>query len=316
MPWAYLVVDEAHRLKNAAGKARSIVDALRYEHLTLLTGTPVQNSTAELFSLLSLLAPRKFADADAFEAKYGSGPMGGQRAAELQGLLAPYMLRRLKEHVIKDEMPPKEETVVPIELSPPQRAAYRQLLLKHGAALLHSGGGASASAAAANPKGDTSMQTILLQLRKLCNHPHLLQKGPWPLPPLENAGLVAASLERLVDASGKMQLLHKLLPRLRAEGRKVLVFSQMGRMLDLLQVRGHARRARTMRMRRVHPPEPCMLERCRRTTSTWRATPTSASTAPSHRRSGRPPSTASRRAAPPPPSSSSSRPRRAASAST
>ena len=241
-----------HRLKNAQCRARAAVDGLRYAQLALLTGTPVQNSPAELFSLLNLLAPRTFADADAFEAKYVTGTVqaeppppaplakaaakGKGKGAEkdapdaalavaetpqaaLQRAIAPYLLRRLKSAVLGDEMPPKRETVVPIELTMRQKATYRALLERNVAALTSTSGGSRA--------GEPSLSNVFGQLRKLCNHPSLLEKADAKLPPLGDKSAVAAALDALVGASGKMQLLHKLVTRLREEGRKVLIFSQV-----------------------------------------------------------------------------------------
>ena len=71
MPWQYLIVDEAHRLKNVESRLRVAVQGLDAQQMALLTGTPVQNSTAELFSLLNLLDPARFGDADDFEERYG-----------------------------------------------------------------------------------------------------------------------------------------------------------------------------------------------------------------------------------------------------
>ena len=118
--------------------------------------------------------------------------------AALQRAIAPYILRRLKSAVLGDEMPPKRETVVPIELTMRQKATYRALLERNVAALTST-----------------------------CNHPSLLEKADAKLPPLGDKPAVAAALDALVSASGKMQLLHKLVTRLREEGRKVLIFSQV-----------------------------------------------------------------------------------------
>jgi SNF2 family DNA or RNA helicase len=75
--------------------------------------------------------------------------------------------------------------------------------------------------------GEPSLSNVFGQLRKLCNHPSLLEKADAKLPTLGNKAAVAAALDALVGASGKMQLLHKLVTRLREEGRKVLIFSQV-----------------------------------------------------------------------------------------
>ena len=81
----------------------------------------MQNSTAELFSLLNLLDPARFGDAEDFEERYGR-VTGAEQVAELQGLLKPLMLRRLKGDVISaDEIPAKEETIVWVELTSQQK---------------------------------------------------------------------------------------------------------------------------------------------------------------------------------------------------
>ena len=114
--------------------------------VALLTGTPVQNCTAELFSLLNLLDPSKFADADEFAARFGDVTTPEQAASssccvrstlyvchailcaqvsQLQKLLKPVMLRRLKDDVAAGEIPAKEETIIWVELTSRQRKLYR-----------------------------------------------------------------------------------------------------------------------------------------------------------------------------------------------
>ena len=76
---------------------------------------------------------------------------------------------------------------------------------------------------------------MCIKLRQVCNHPRMLDKEDVPLPAADGGPAATRALRQLVDASGKMVLLDKLLPRLRAEGRKLLIFSQFTRMLDLLE---------------------------------------------------------------------------------
>ena len=237
VPWSMLVFDEAHRLKNPESRTRVVVDGLRYEHVALLTGTPVQNCASELYSLLHLLDPRKFHDAEAFELRFGSmAAQDGEASDELQKMLAPYMLRRLKRDVLKDEIPEKKETVLPVELSAKQKQLYRALLSQNASALAKAqqqgegGGGGGGGAPVA-----TSLSNVFVKLRQLCNHPNILEKSDPPMPKLSDAYAVRTTLQRLVGCSGKLQLLSKLLPKLRQEGRKVLIFSQMKRMLDILE---------------------------------------------------------------------------------
>ena len=84
MPWQYLIVDEAHRLKNVESRLRVAVQGLDAQQMALLTGTPVQNSTAELFSLLNLLDPARFGDADDFEERYGDMHSAEQASRRLR----------------------------------------------------------------------------------------------------------------------------------------------------------------------------------------------------------------------------------------
>ena len=165
--------------------------------------------------------------------------------SELQSLLKPIMLRRLKEDVAAGEIPAKvphsprlipairfmissravalaqEETIIWVELTARQRKLYRGVLDKNFSLLA-----AEATASSGKKAAPPSMNNIFMQLRKLCNHPQLLAREDAPMP--ERAGTKAAkeAAAALVSASGKMVLLDKLLPRLRAEKRKVLIFSQ------------------------------------------------------------------------------------------
>lgn len=224
--WQYLIVDEAHRLKNPSSQSRAAIEGLSYQQLALLTGTPIQNSTAELFSLLNLLDPVRFSDLDAFSERFGEMKRAEQ-VEDLRRLLQPMMLRRLKEDVIGSEIPPKEETLIFVELTTAQKELYRAVLDKNLTLLAKSCRGNK-------PNALPSLSNVFMQLRKVCNHPRLLEKEDRPLP---ETGTTAAEAElaALVAGSGKMILLAKLLPRLRSAGRKVLLFSQMTRMLDLIQ---------------------------------------------------------------------------------
>ena len=234
VPWQYVVIDEAQRLKNKEGATRDAVTALRHEQLALLTGTPVQNSVGELYSLLNLLDPRRFADADAFGDKFGHDgePRACSIAAQLEALkstLEPLMLRRTKEEIQKAgdlEIPLKAEVVLWVELTPAQRTEYRRLLEKSYHALT-----ATKSASGAASKGNLGWQ-----LRLLCDHPNLNLRDPRPASlPAPGGPAAEAALASLVDASGKLRLLHKLLGKLRANKQRVLIFSQFKNMLDLIE---------------------------------------------------------------------------------
>jgi superfamily II DNA or RNA helicase len=223
--WKVLIVDEAHRLKNPDSKLFQELNALPRDHCVLLTGTPLQNKTEELWALLHFCDSGHFNDQAGFLEKFGDLKDAGQ-VAMLHQVLKPYILRRVKEDVEKS-LPPKEETIIEVSLTPIQRQFYRAIYEKNTSFLFK---GARASNA-------PSLMNVMMELRKCCNHPYLnrgveariLSEIPAEL-------LTPANIaKQLVDASGKMVLLSKLLPRLHSEGHKVLIFSQMVRCLDLIE---------------------------------------------------------------------------------
>jgi SNF2 family DNA or RNA helicase len=226
MAWEALVLDEGHRLKGGpTSRGFDALAQLDVAHRVLLTGTPVQNNLEELFNLLHFLRPDLFPSFAAFTAEVASraGGEGGKMAA-LIAVAQPHMLRRVKRDVLA-KLPPRREVHVPVELSPLQTEWYRAMLTRNYELLAGTGSGAGAAAARA-----TKLHNMVMQLRKVANHPYLIDGT-------EPAGLTdAAATARLrVAASGKLALLDAMLTQLRARGHRVLVFSQMVRMLDVLE---------------------------------------------------------------------------------
>lgn len=112
----FLVVDEAHRLKNRQSRlAVSLREDFKYGGTLLLTGTPLQNTTEELWTLLNFANPCAFSSLDSFQSKYGD-LKNQEQLASLQKVLQPYLLRRMKEEVEKG-LPPKEETIIEVEMT-------------------------------------------------------------------------------------------------------------------------------------------------------------------------------------------------------
>ena len=106
--WELIVVDEAHKLKNHESKVSSVLrDDYSYRNCLLLTGTPLQNSTSELWTLLHFVDRQRFSDKDAFIKDFGSLTTSDQLES-LHTKIKPYLLRREKEHVERT-VPPKEE---------------------------------------------------------------------------------------------------------------------------------------------------------------------------------------------------------------
>ncbi|KAJ4980389.1 hypothetical protein NE237_031226 [Protea cynaroides] len=186
VPWEVLVVDEGHRLKNSGSKLFSLLNTFSFQHRVLLTGTPLQNNL--------------------------------EKVEELKKLVAPHMLRRLKKDAMQN-IPPKTERMVPVELSSVQAEYYRAMLTKNYQILRNIGKGVA----------QKSMLNIVMQLRKVCNHPYLIP-GTEP-----DSGSVEFLQEMRIKASAKLTLLHSMLKVLRREGHRVLIFSQMTKLLDILE---------------------------------------------------------------------------------
>ncbi|GKZ01523.1 hypothetical protein MPSEU_001102900 [Mayamaea pseudoterrestris] len=223
--WECLVVDEAHRLKNHTSKlAVKLRDPkFSFNFKLLLTGTPIQNSISEFWTLLNFIEPHQFADPDDFNDKYAD--MKSKETIDgLHEEIRPFILRRLKEDVEKS-VPPKEETLIEIEMTMMQKQYYRALYEKN-VGFLHK----TKKKAMDGP----SLSNLAMQLRKCCNHTFLLNGVEDVIrAQAENKSLSEADL--LVKASGKLVLLDKLLPRLKEEGHRVLMFSQFKIMLDILE---------------------------------------------------------------------------------
>lgn len=215
--WRYLVIDEAHRIKNEKSKLSEIVREFKTTNRLLLTGTPLQNNLHELWALLNFLLPDVFNSSEDFDSWFDTNNcLGDTKLVErLHTVLRPFLLRRIKADVEKSLLP-KKEIKMYIGLSKMQREWYTKILMKD-IDILNSAG-----------KTDKMrLLNVLMQLRKCCNHPYLFD-GAEPGPPY------TTDLHLVVN-SGKMAVLDKLLPKLNEQGSRVLIFSQMTRVLDILE---------------------------------------------------------------------------------
>nr|KAF6360695.1 SWI/SNF related, matrix associated, actin dependent regulator of chromatin, subfamily a, member 1 [Myotis myotis] len=215
--WRYLVIDEAHRIKNEKSKLSEIVREFKSTNRLLLTGTPLQNNLHELWALLNFLLPDAFNSAEDFDSWFDTkNCLGDQKLVErLHAVLKPFLLRRIKTDVEKS-LPPKKEIKIYLGLSKMQREWYTKILMKD-IDVLNSAG----------KMDKMRLLNILMQLRKCCNHPYLFD-GAEPGPPYTTD-------EHIVNNSGKMVVLDKLLAKLKEQGSRVLIFSQMIRLLDILE---------------------------------------------------------------------------------
>ncbi|ESL11362.1 transcription activator [Trypanosoma rangeli SC58] len=218
--WQYLIVDEAHKLKNEESRAHTALDSLNTNHRLIITGTPLQNNLRELWALLHFLASRLFDNAESFEAWFdtASGQQDSNAMSNMHKILAPLMLRRVKSEV-GTGIPPKKEIYVACKLTKTQRKWYMHVLAKDAEALNKASGGSM-----------SSLTNILMNLRKVINHPYMMNGGEEGPPFITD--------ERIVKYSGKMLILDKLLHRLQREREakhRVLIFSQFTTMLDILE---------------------------------------------------------------------------------
>uniref|UniRef100_A0A8C2D8J7 Chromodomain helicase DNA binding protein 7 n=1 Tax=Cyprinus carpio TaxID=7962 RepID=A0A8C2D8J7_CYPCA len=233
VPWRCVIIDEAHRLKNRNCKLLEGLKMMDMEHKVLLTGTPLQNTVEELFSLLNFLEPDRFPSESTFMQEFGDLKTEEQ-VQKLQGILKPMMLRRLKEDVEKN-LAPKEETIIEVELTNVQKKYYRAILEKNFAFLSKSGGSGGGGGGSNVP----NLLNTMMELRKCCNHPYLINGAEEKIMeefreshPLNHPEF---HLQAMIQAAGKLVLIDKLLPKLKAGGHRVLVFSQMVRCLDILE---------------------------------------------------------------------------------
>jgi len=218
--WSYLIIDEAHRLKNETSAFSKTIRSFETRYRLLLTGTPLQNNLHELWALLNFLVPDVFANAEQFDEWFNLDIDDAQEKnkliMQLHKILRPFMLRRLKADVEKN-LPPKHETILFTGMSALQKKLYRDILLRDFDALQGQGSSGSRSA----------LLNIVMQLRKCAGHPYLF-------PGVEDRTLPPLG-DHLVSNCGKMALLDKLLKRLKERGHRVLLFTQMTRILDIME---------------------------------------------------------------------------------
>uniref|UniRef100_A0A673HG32 Chromodomain-helicase-DNA-binding protein 1-like n=1 Tax=Sinocyclocheilus rhinocerous TaxID=307959 RepID=A0A673HG32_9TELE len=213
--WAFIGVDEAHRLKNDDSLLYKTMIEFKSNHRLLITGTPLQNSLKELWSLLHFIMPEKFHSWELFEEEHGKGRDSGYTSLHKE--LEPFLLRRVKKDVEKS-LPAKVEQILRVEMSAVQKQYYKWILTRNYKAL------------SKGTKGSKSgFLNVMMELKKCCNHCYLIKS------PEDNEFYNRQEgLQHLIRSSGKLILLDKLLVRLKERGHRVLIFSQMVRMLDIL----------------------------------------------------------------------------------
>jgi hypothetical protein len=270
--WTTIIVDEGHRLKNEKSQLSEKLRSVSCLSKIILTGTPLQNNLRELWALLHFLAQDVFtpATAERFETGFDlvKGLVDSRLLRRARRLLGVFMLRRVKDQVAIS-LPSRRELTVLVPLTKRQVEWYKRLLCgldsdvietvmresitaastseidvavngesaavvaktkgKNGKGSSSSSSSLSSSSSSGGSAGDSDwrkLMNLLLQLRKICNHIYLM---PDAAPDPYDVG------EHVVGGSGKLLMLDRMLPRLREDGHRVLLFSQFTSMLDLLE---------------------------------------------------------------------------------
>ncbi|CAN5395022.1 hypothetical protein BH23VER1_BH23VER1_33710 [soil metagenome] len=225
IPLAVAILDEASFIRNPDTKNAKAARALDADARLALTGTPVENSVADLWSIMRFVAPGYLGGRDEFRERFerpiaaAAQLAGGAPSSERRRLawrMKPFLLRRLKSSVLTD-LPAKIEQVVYCELDRIQAETYRRILeegRENVRQALRQQGPARAR---------TSMLTVLLRLRQVSCDLRLLD------------GLTAPAPAKAPAPSGKVQALAELLREAVEGGHRVLIFSQFVRMLGLLK---------------------------------------------------------------------------------
>ncbi|TRM60158.1 SNF2 family N-terminal domain-containing protein [Schizophyllum amplum] len=221
----YIVIDEAHRIKNVDSILSEVVRSFISRGRLLITGTPLQNNLQELFALLNFICPeifQNYKDLDSFLHKDTGDGVDEEEKSKmvveaLHKILRPFLLRRVKADVEKSLLPKKEINIY-VGLSEMQRKWYRSVLEKDIDAV---------NGLTGKKEGKTRLMNMVMQLRKVTCHPYLFD-GAEPGPPYTTD-------EHIVENSGKMLILDRLLKSMKEKGSRVLIFSQMSRVLDILE---------------------------------------------------------------------------------
>ncbi|KAI1900375.1 hypothetical protein AGOR_G00049310 [Albula goreensis] len=239
--WKYMIVDEGHRMKNHHCKLTQVLNTHYVApRRLLLTGTPLQNKLPELWALLNFLLPTIFKSCSTFEQWFNAPfAMTGERVdlneeetiliiRRLHKVLRPFLLRRLKKEV-ESQLPEKVEYVIKCDMSAIQKVLYRHM---QGKGILLTDGSEKDKKGKGGAK--TLMNTIM-QLKKICNHPYMFQHIEESF--AEHLGYPNGIINGpdLYRASGKFELLDRILPKLHATSHRVLLFCQMTSLMTIME---------------------------------------------------------------------------------
>jgi len=199
----FLVLDEAQHIKNPGSTNARNCKNIHASHRVVLTGTPLENSPEDLWSVMDFLHPGLFGSLPSFRRRYSNIASDVELQEEFTGRIAPFIKRRTKMEVASD-LPEKHENIICCDMSEEQRKLYAKILADNHSALENG--------------GSAELFALLLRLRQCCCHPALLPEfyGQENMP------------------SAKTELLFEILQQTIDSGHKVLIFSQFTSMLKLL----------------------------------------------------------------------------------
>ncbi|KAJ8605217.1 hypothetical protein CTAYLR_000458 [Chrysophaeum taylorii] len=196
----YLILDEAHNIKNFESRRWRTLLAFQAQRRLLLTGTPLQNSLMELWSLMHFLMPHLFRSRQEFSywfsnplssAVEGRSRLSDELVKRLHSIMRPFVLRRLKKDVAK-QLPAKHEHEISCKLSRRQQLLYEEFMSRSST---------RKALARESNVNFVSMMNVIMQLRKVCNHPDLFEPRPVVAPFVFAPGLVV-EVPRLAIGGG------------------------------------------------------------------------------------------------------------------
>ncbi len=219
--WHYVVVDEAHNIKNPDAKRTKAIKTINGQNKLVLTGTPIQNKLEELWSLFDFVMPGYLGSRSGFRDTYSRGGhvnwsavWGGE--TRLKDRVNPFILRRLKENVAKD-LPSKIAISQKVELTSRQVSLYKEVIesaqCKQMLEDVEKNG---------IKRAQPQILAAFTKLRTICNHPSLTVKDSVPS-------------QAQVEHSGKLELLQELMSEIIDGEHRTLLFCQSTQMLDIIQ---------------------------------------------------------------------------------
>lgn len=205
--WNVICLDEAHTIKNRETKTSAAAMKLQSKNKLILTGTPIQNHLGELWNLFQFINPGLLGSYEQFNQKYII-PIGQnkdkQRQLQLNRIVHPFMLRRTKQEVV-EELPDKEEIILPVELTEEELAIYETIRHKAKAML--------------GQKGASVSVSVLSEITRL-----------------RQAACCASLAEKKWQGGcSKIDMLMDLMNELKARGNRALIFSQFTSFLELVK---------------------------------------------------------------------------------